>query len=637
MTEAVYDLLDPSLSPQDQGWQVINEQGAPGHYNPARPVQATADGSAVTVSSIGLPPDIDGIATSALQWFYRPIDVALHRPYTIEFSARVDALLGPSNGFDSATMLYAGTEDPSGFGQFTGVPRDQMIMLDADRIKWGDESQTFDIDTTDGFHDYRIEVAPGGQVEVYVDDTLALWRDDFEALGTIGFGDMTNDVRLDGTLSVADVIVTGTPAAEAERTTFYLTGAVRNTSDPNFAETVIAGLFDLLPGDATTYALALEDSLLAPGVPVALDLDDPAYAWDIELAGRQIGDNPYFGPGFTPNADLSGFDALQGSVAVDPFDGPHIFIDGGVARIVTDDDIYASITGTWVANQPGAPSAASVDGTNDADILGGTGADDFLRGLDGDDYLRGFAADDVIDGGAGDDNLYGKEGDDRLFGQDGEDSMRGDAGEDHLFGGAGNDFMRGGDDDDLLYGEAGDDRMEGDGGNDILDGGLGNDSLRGETGDDTLLGGDGHDSLKGGSGDDVLSGGAGRDTLNGNDGQDLLNGGAGDDSLDGGSGDDVLFGGAGYDSLVGGPGDDRYVFTNGDGGDEIFGFQAGAGSDDVIDLTAYFGRPASFADLMARAWQAEDHTVLDLRADNSDAITLWNVALADLHPDDILL
>ncbi len=72
------------------------------------------------------------------------------------------------------------------------------------------------MDTTGTFHTYTLTIDETG-AKVYVDGTLALKREK-ERKGIprigftrIGFGDMTNDVGVNGRFSIKDIIVTPHP------------------------------------------------------------------------------------------------------------------------------------------------------------------------------------------------------------------------------------------------------------------------------------------------------------------------------------------------------------------------------------------------------------------------------------------
>jgi Ca2+-binding RTX toxin-like protein len=142
--------------------------------------------------------------------------------------------------------------------------------------------------------------------------------------------------------------------------------------------------------------------------------------------------------------------------------------------------------------------AATIVGTDAADVLRGTRRADVIHGRGGDDLIQGLAGNDTICGGAGADRILGGPGRDVITGDRGNDDLRGGGGADDLSGGLGSD---------------------------VLVGGSGRDELRGGADDDTLLGSDGPDNLAGGSGDDSLNGGQGIDDLDGGAGTDTCRAG----------------------------------------------------------------------------------------------------------------
>ena len=257
--------------------------------------------------------------------------------------------------------------------------------------------------------------------------------------------------------------------------------------------------------------------------------------------------------------------------------------------------------------------AATILGTNAADVISGTGGADVIVTGDGDDVIDGLGGNDTICGGSGDDEINGRDGNDALFGNRGADVLRGGAGNDMLDGGIGNDEFRDGPGDDTVKGGAGNDRFVDDPGADDYDGGDGGgdridlrnaptgvavdlaagevedrartvtdtftgiEQVRGSKFDDILAGTTDRDVLLGSNGDDVLRGLGGDDTLKGNKGDDTMKGGGGDDLLIGAGGDDSLLGNAGDDTLNAGPGDD--TAKGGAGADSVDG---GGGTDRVF-------------------------------------------------------
>ncbi len=93
--------------------------------------------------------------------------------------------------------------------------------------------------------------------------------------------------------------------------------------------------------------------------------------------------------------------------------------------------------------------------------------------------------------------------------------------------------------------------------------------------------------------------------------------------------------GAGNDVLTGGPGNDTFNFglstTENFDHDTITDFDAGFGPGDVIAFWELF---PSFADVLLASAQVGANVVITVDGDNS--ITLQNVQLASLQPDDFL-
>ena len=107
----------------------------------------------------------------------------------------------------------------------------------------------------------------------------------------------------------------------------------------------------------------------------------------------------------------------------------------------------------------------------------------------------------------------------------------------------------------------------------------------------------------------------------------------GNDMITGFNTADRIDGGPGDDRLDGGSGSDTFIFRDNFGHDTIVGFKVGARSDDVIEL--HSDVYADFAAVLAAATQFAGDTTLTI--DPLNAITLKNVALSSLHPDDFKL
>jgi len=106
---------------------------------------------------------------------------------------------------------------------------------------------------------------------------------------------------------------------------------------------------------------------------------------------------------------------------------------------------------------------------------------------------------------------------------------------------------------------------------------------------------------------------------------------SGNDTIIGFNVADIINAGAGNDTITGGGGNDAFVFKPNFGKDTITDFWAGAGSTDVLNFDSSLF--ADFEHVLAAAAQVGNDTVITYDAGNS--VTLKNVALANLHHDDV--
>jgi hypothetical protein len=195
-------VLEGSLLPEKQGWLVST--------NAVTPLDVTTTGGSLTLNTIGVPRSVDQLPGKAFMWFYREVPFDFNSGFSIELTLKVHETEQPHNLFDAGIMFYGSTD--SSAGTFAEGPRSQMIYFDEDAIGWGDETEKFEMDTTDTFHTYTLTVDEKGLAKVYVDGKLALQRNDWERIPRIGFGDMTNDDGVNGKFSIKDIIVTGSKA-----------------------------------------------------------------------------------------------------------------------------------------------------------------------------------------------------------------------------------------------------------------------------------------------------------------------------------------------------------------------------------------------------------------------------------------
>ncbi|HEU4706962.1 MAG TPA: hypothetical protein VFS64_07235 [Solirubrobacterales bacterium] len=202
------------------------------------------------------------------------------------------------------------------------------------------------------------------------------------------------------------------------------------------------------------------------------------------------GDGPSFDPAITADGSVVAFDSRATN-----FSG----IDGDrFSDIFLRRPVYAP--------EPKLPEchgrAATLVGTNGADVLKGTKRKDVVVALGGNDRIKTFDDGDIVCAGPGADVVDA--------GENGETG-----GSDLVLGGPGNDKIKLGRELGTAKGEAGNDVLIGSKGGDALYGGSGNDVLYGGPNPpyntDFLYGGPGNDRLYGGTGPNNLNGGPGRD------------------------------------------------------------------------------------------------------------------------------
>jgi len=149
----------------------------------------TSNGSEVEIDTIGATSS----DTSPRLLYVRDVGLADGVAVNIEWRMRVvDS--DPHNQFD-AEVVFMPRISALPFG--AAVDRSQMIYFDNDGIGWADGSESHAMDTTDGFHEYELRVDADGNAMLFVDGTLALSRAGM-ALGSLAFGDHTNDSNVDG-------------------------------------------------------------------------------------------------------------------------------------------------------------------------------------------------------------------------------------------------------------------------------------------------------------------------------------------------------------------------------------------------------------------------------------------------------
>jgi hypothetical protein len=123
------------------------------------------------------------------------------KPFKIQVVMLVEAV-NPHDQLDAGAAIL-GSLVPA-FG--TPAERGQMIYLDAAKIGWADDTQSFAVTVTDNaYHTYELAVDAGGAATVSVDGLRALTRNGFTTNGAIAVGDQTNDANVDSTLRIRSV------------------------------------------------------------------------------------------------------------------------------------------------------------------------------------------------------------------------------------------------------------------------------------------------------------------------------------------------------------------------------------------------------------------------------------------------
>jgi hypothetical protein len=172
---------------ESQGWSVVMQA-------PASLTYGTGHVRLETSTAVG--------ATSGGQ-------LLLHRPGALPpppFRFRVELLVervSAHNASDSAAAILGSFTPP--FGGLN--ERSQMIYLDAGKLGWADDTQSFTKPIADNaYHMVELAVAADGAAQVTFDDAAqVLVRAGFVSNGTIAIGDQTNDASLDSAIQIRKV------------------------------------------------------------------------------------------------------------------------------------------------------------------------------------------------------------------------------------------------------------------------------------------------------------------------------------------------------------------------------------------------------------------------------------------------
>lgn len=130
-----------------------------------------------------------------------PGAVETGKPFKIQVVMLVESV-NPHNQSDSGAAIMGSFTPPFG----TMAERGQMIYLDAGKVGWADNAQSFDVAVANSsYHTYELSVDADGAARLTVDGVQALARTGFVVNGAIAIGDQTNDPNIDSTLRIRSV------------------------------------------------------------------------------------------------------------------------------------------------------------------------------------------------------------------------------------------------------------------------------------------------------------------------------------------------------------------------------------------------------------------------------------------------
>jgi len=169
-----------------QGWSTVMQQPNMLTYGP---------------DYVRLQTTTNSMMTSGQLLLNYPGAVETGKPFKFQVVMLVESV-NPHNQFDSAAAIMGSFTPPFGAGN----DRNQMIYLDADKIGWADDTQSFAVTVTNNaYHTYELSVDAAGAATVTVDGTQALMRGGFVFNGAIAIGDQTNDANVDSVLRIRSV------------------------------------------------------------------------------------------------------------------------------------------------------------------------------------------------------------------------------------------------------------------------------------------------------------------------------------------------------------------------------------------------------------------------------------------------
>ena len=168
-----------------QGWSVVMQ--------PPATLTNGADHAKLVTTTSG--------ATGGQLLLNYPGAIEVGTPFKVEIEMLVESVT-PHNQFDAGAAILGSFTPPFGAGN----DRNQMIYLDAARIGWADDTQSFAVAVMDNrYHRYQLSVDAAGAALVTIDGAQALSRSGFVFNGALAIGDQTNDANVDSVLRIRSV------------------------------------------------------------------------------------------------------------------------------------------------------------------------------------------------------------------------------------------------------------------------------------------------------------------------------------------------------------------------------------------------------------------------------------------------
>lgn len=192
-------LLDGTSAPAAQGWTATGTS--------VPPATVTNNGTYTEISTLGTTGG--GPTTSGTLLYSKSFSLSSLPTFEIDISLQVIAGSGVHNQFDAPVAFGTGIDALATMDQ-----RSRMIYFDPTGIGWGDNSGSFAMDTTNGFHTYSLLVnTVTGVASVQVDGVTRLTRTGYVTNDEITFGDQTNDSNVNGDFRIASITIIPEPAS----------------------------------------------------------------------------------------------------------------------------------------------------------------------------------------------------------------------------------------------------------------------------------------------------------------------------------------------------------------------------------------------------------------------------------------